>query len=231
MTPLPKPERILEPESTPLQLHLSQLADNISVYGCVSAIILFLVLFTRYLFYIIPEDGRFHDLDPAQKGSKFMNIFITSITVIVVAVPEGLPLAVTLALAFATTRMTKDGNLVRVLRSCETMGSATAVCSDKTGTLTENVMTVVRGFLGNSKFDDNKSLPVSEQRKLNSKKVFEENCSSSLRNDLLANIVLNSTAFENRDYKKNDKNTNGSKNMSKNLSFLDKCKSRLSFFL
>ncbi|AJS23320.1 Pmc1p [Saccharomyces cerevisiae YJM1342] len=219
-----------EPESTPLQLHLSQLADNISVYGCVSAIILFLVLFTRYLFYIIPEDGRFHDLDPAQKGSKFMNIFITSITVIVVAVPEGLPLAVTLALAFATTRMTKDGNLVRVLRSCETMGSATAVCSDKTGTLTENVMTVVRGFLGNSKFDDNKSLPVSEQRKLNSKKVFEENCSSSLRNDLLANIVLNSTAFENRDYKKNDKNTNGSKNMSKNLSFLDKCKSRLSFF-
>ena len=220
-----------EPESTPLQLHLSQLADNISVYGCVAAIILFLVLFTRYLFYIIPEDGRFHDLDPAQKGSKFMNIFITSITVIVVAVPEGLPLAVTLALAFATTRMTKDGNLVRVLRSCETMGSATAVCSDKTGTLTENVMSVVRGLLGNSKFNDNKSLPVSEQKKLNSKKVFEENCSSSLRNDLLANIVLNSTAFENREFKKKDKGMNdNTKTSSKNSSFASKWKSRLSIF-
>ncbi|EJS43714.1 pmc1p [Saccharomyces arboricola H-6] len=217
-----------EPENTPLQLHLSQLADNISVYGCVAAIILFLVLFIRYLFYIIPENGRFHDLDPAQKGSKFMNIFITSITVIVVAVPEGLPLAVTLALAFATTRMTQDGNLVRVLRSCETMGSATAVCSDKTGTLTENIMSVVRGFLGNSKFDDNKSLPVSEQKKLNSKKVFEESCSPNLRNDLLANIVLNSTAFENKDFKKKDKDADGKSSRKSGSS--NSWKSKFSFF-
>lgn len=221
----------VESESTPLQLHLSRLADNISVYGCVAAIILFLVLFIRYLFYIIPENGRFHDLDPAQKGSKFMNILITSITVIVVAVPEGLPLAVTLALAFATTRMTKDGNLVRVLRSCETMGSATAVCSDKTGTLTENVMSVVRGFLGNSSFDDNKSLPVSEQKKLNSKKVFEEDCSSSLRTDLLANIVLNSTAFENRDFKKKDKGKSSTdSNSSERSSSSNGWKSKLLFF-
>ncbi|CAI6513829.1 AIS_HP2_G0018950.mRNA.1.CDS.1 [Saccharomyces cerevisiae] len=219
-----------EPESTPLQLHLSQLADNISVYGCVAAIILFLVLFIRYLFYIIPEKGRFHDLDPAQKGSKFMNIFITSITVIVVAVPEGLPLAVTLALAFATTRMTQDGNLVRVLRSCETMGSATAVCSDKTGTLTENVMNVVRGFLGNSKFDDNKGLPVSEQKRLNSRKVFEEKCSPSLRTDLLANIVLNSTAFENRDFKrKNEDRSSVNKKSPERSSFYARCKSKMSF--
>ncbi|KOG99500.1 calcium-transporting ATPase PMC1 [Saccharomyces eubayanus] len=221
----------VESESTPLQLHLSQLADNISVYGCVAAIILFLVLFVRYLFYVIPENGRFHDLDPAQKGSKFMNILITSITVIVVAVPEGLPLAVTLALAFATTRMTKDGNLVRVLRSCETMGSATAVCSDKTGTLTENVMSVVRGFLGNFNFDDNKSLPVSEQKKLNSKKVFEKDCSSSLRNDLLANIVLNSTAFENRDFKKKNKgNSSTDRDSSERSSSSNGWMSKLLFF-
>ncbi|CAI1998713.1 hypothetical protein SEUBUCD650_0G02580 [Saccharomyces eubayanus] len=221
----------VESESTPLQLHLSQLADNISVYGCVAAIILFLVLFIRYLFYVIPENGRFHDLDPAQKGSKFMNILITSITVIVVAVPEGLPLAVTLALAFATTRMTKDGNLVRVLRSCETMGSATAVCSDKTGTLTENVMSVVRGFLGNFNFDDNKSLPVSEQKKLNSKKVFGKDCSSSLRNDLLANIVLNSTAFENRDFKmKNKGNSSTDRDSSERSSSSNGWMSKLLFF-
>ena len=62
--------------------------------------------------------------------------------------PEGLPLAVTLALAFATTRMMKDNNLVRVLKACETMGNATTVCSDKTGTLTQNKMTVVACTLG-----------------------------------------------------------------------------------
>jgi P-type Ca2+ transporter type 2C len=75
---------------------------------------------------------------------------IVAVTIIVVAVPEGLPLAVTLALAFATKRMTKDHNLVRHLQSCETMGNATVICTDKTGTLTENVMTIVGGNLGAS---------------------------------------------------------------------------------
>jgi P-type Ca2+ transporter type 2C len=83
-----------------------------------------------------------------EKGQSFLRILITSITIIVVAVPEGLPLAVTLSLAFATKKMTKENNLVRHLQSCETMGNATVICSDKTGTLTENVMTVVGGALG-----------------------------------------------------------------------------------
>lgn len=90
--------------------------------------------------------GSFHNLNPTDKGRKFIDIVITAVTIVVVAIPEGLPLAVTLALAFATTRMAQNGNLVRVLKSCETMGSATAICSDKTGTLTENKMRVVRGF-------------------------------------------------------------------------------------
>jgi Ca2+-transporting ATPase len=85
---------------------------------------------------------------PEEKGQNFLRILITSITIIVVAVPEGLPLAVTLSLAFATKRMTRENNLVRHLQSCETMGNATVICSDKTGTLTENVMTVVGGRLG-----------------------------------------------------------------------------------
>lgn len=72
-----------------------------------------------------------------------MDILIVAVTIIVVAVPEGLPLAVTLALAFATTKMLKENNLVRILRACETMGNATAICSDKTGTL---VGTVERTF-------------------------------------------------------------------------------------
>ena len=64
-----------------------------------------------------------------------MDILIVAVTIIVVAVPEGLPLAVTLALAFATTKMLKENNLVRILQACETMGNATTICSDKTGTL------------------------------------------------------------------------------------------------
>ncbi|KAG1139603.1 hypothetical protein G6F36_015931 [Rhizopus arrhizus] len=75
-----------------------------------------------------------------------MKILIVVVTIVVVAVPEGLPLAVTLALAYATQRMLKDNNLVRVLAACETMGNATTVCSDKTGTLTQNKMTVVAGI-------------------------------------------------------------------------------------
>ena len=67
---------------------------------------------------------------------------ITTITIVCVAVPEGLPLAVTLALAFSSTKMMDDANLVKHLDACETMGSATTICSDKTGTLTANRMTV-----------------------------------------------------------------------------------------
>lgn len=78
----------------------------------------------------------------------FVQILIISVTLIVVAVPEGLPLAVTLALAFATKRMTKERLLVRVLGSCETMANASVVCTDKTGTLTQNVMSVVAGSVG-----------------------------------------------------------------------------------
>lgn len=95
------------------------------------------------------------------KGLAFVQILIISVTLIVVAVPEGLPLAVTLALAFATKRMTKEKLLVRVLGSCETMANASVVCTDKTGTLTQNVMSVVAGSVGiHAKFvrrlDDNR---------------------------------------------------------------------------
>ena len=73
---------------------------------------------------------------------------IISVTLVVVAVPEGLPLAVTLALAFATKRMTAEKLLVRILGSCETMANASVVCTDKTGTLTQNSMSVVAGSIG-----------------------------------------------------------------------------------
>jgi len=76
--------------------------------------------------------------------STILEFFITGVTILVVAVPEGLPLAVTLALAVSIRRMIQDNNQVKHMDSCETMGSATTICSDKTGTLTENKMTVMR---------------------------------------------------------------------------------------
>ncbi|KAK1782143.1 hypothetical protein QBC45DRAFT_6482 [Copromyces sp. CBS 386.78] len=134
-----------EQEDTPLQKKLNTLADWIAKFGGGAALILFIVLFIKFCVQL-PHNHESAD----QKGQTFLRLFITAVTVVVVAVPEGLPLAVTLALAFATTRMMKDNNLVRVLKACETMGNATTVCSDKTGTLTQNKMTVVATTLGKS---------------------------------------------------------------------------------
>jgi Ca2+-transporting ATPase len=75
----------------------------------------------------------------------FSDFLILAITIIVVAVPEGLPLAVTISLAYSMKRMMADQNLVRKLAACETMGGVTNICSDKTGTLTENRMSVTEG--------------------------------------------------------------------------------------
>lgn len=83
----------------------------------------------------------------------YLSFFTASLSLLVVSVPEGLPLAVTLALAFSVTRMLADANLVRNLSACETMAAATSVCSDKTGTLTAGSMRVVQLVLGGQSFN------------------------------------------------------------------------------
>lgn len=207
-----------ELESTPLQERLDKLADGISRYGFLAALVLFVVLLIRFGINIAPG-GLLNALSGAEKGQKFVDILIVAVTIVVVAVPEGLPLAVTLALAFATTRMAQNGNLVRVLRSCETMGGATAVCLDKTGTLTENRMTVVRGYVteahqfGNED-DLTSSAPMAPQQDVNNTNndpevtesklaplpAFAGSLPSDMRSVILDNIVINSTAFENPDF-------------------------------
>ncbi|XP_044534284.1 plasma membrane calcium-transporting ATPase 1 isoform X7 [Gracilinanus agilis] len=94
----------------------------------------------------------------------FVKFFIIGVTVLVVAVPEGLPLAVTISLAYSVKKMMKDNNLVRHLDACETMGNATAICSDKTGTLTMNRMTVVQAYINEKhykKVPDPDAIPAS----------------------------------------------------------------------
>ncbi|OCT53861.1 Calcium-transporting ATPase 2 [Cladophialophora carrionii] len=174
-------------EPTPLQVKLGKLANWIGGLGSSAAGLLFLVLLIKFLTNL-SGDTR----PGATKAQEFLDILIVAITVIVVAVPEGLPLAVTLALAFATTRMLKENNLVRVLRACETMGNATTICSDKTGTLTQNKMTVVAGTLGaKEKFASSQS----DESAVSFNTIFS-NLSAEAKELLRLSITLNSTAFE-----------------------------------
>ena len=176
-------------EDTPLQVKLAVMANWIGYIGTAAASLLFFILLIRFLVRL-PADTE----SPAMKGSEFLNILIVAITIIVVAVPEGLPVAVTLALSFATKKMLKEHNLVRHLRACETMGNATTICSDKTGTLTQNRMTVVAGVLGpNGPFDLTGSTYGNNVRTLAS--AFSL-LSPAVRNLLIQSCGLNSTAFE-----------------------------------
>ncbi|KAF2177607.1 calcium-translocating P-type ATPase [Zopfia rhizophila CBS 207.26] len=175
-----------EMEPTPLQKKLDGLAGAIAKLASAASFFLLLVLLFRFI-------GTFpgSPLTPTEKASKFMDILIVAITIIVVAVPEGLPLAITLSLAFATTQMVKMNNLVRILKSCETMGNATTVCSDKTGTLTQNKMTVVTGTFGEDSFDD-KNPGATDTRS----SEFAKRLTSERKRLLIESIAANSTAFE-----------------------------------
>jgi Ca2+-transporting ATPase len=150
-------------EMTPLQLKLTNLADLISKVGYIAAVLIFLALLVRGLYthevrwypeHVNPETRA---LDPAGElettgqalvasGRALLGYFVYMVIIIVVAVPEGLPMSVTVSLALAMRKMTRANSLVRQLVACETIGSATVICSDKTGTLTQNRMQVERLF-------------------------------------------------------------------------------------
>ncbi|KAG2233877.1 hypothetical protein INT48_005218 [Thamnidium elegans] len=179
-------------ESTPLQDKLDILAASIAKFGLMMAAFLVTMLTIRSI--VGYATGALSTI-PADIVSHIMQILITTVTVIVVAVPEGLPLAVTLALAYATQRMLKDNNLVRVLAACETMGNATTICSDKTGTLTQNKMSVVAGTLGSS-FRFLKDPPKS-RTDLTDIHLVKSQVPISVRNFLNQAMAVNSTAFEN----------------------------------
>ncbi|XP_057730424.1 calcium-transporting ATPase 2, plasma membrane-type-like isoform X3 [Arachis stenosperma] len=129
-------------DETPLQVKLNGVATIIGKIGLFFAVITFLVL-VKGLMGRKLEEGRFWWWS-TEDCLEMLEFFAIAVTIVVVAVPEGLPLAVTLSLAFAMKKMMNDKALVRHLAACETMGSATTICSDKTGTLTTNRMTVVK---------------------------------------------------------------------------------------
>ena len=184
-----------DPEITPLQSKLNVIAEYIAKLGGAVALLLFLVLF---IIFLVRLPRQYSSLTPAQKGQHFIEIFIVVVTIVVVAIPEGLPLAVTLALAFATTRMIKDNNLVRHLKACEVMGNASTICSDKTGTLTQNKMQVVAGTIGTTHRFGTTAPPDDQgpSDKDVSVQEFVSTLSPEVKELVLKSIALNSTAFE-----------------------------------
>ncbi|KAH9945065.1 calcium-translocating P-type ATPase [Epithele typhae] len=222
-------------DNTPLQLKLNNLAELIAKLGSAAGLVLFISLMIRFFVQLGTGNPA---RTPSQWGIAFVQILIIAVTLIVVAVPEGLPLAVTLALAFATKRMTKENLLVRVLGSCETMANASVVCTDKTGTLTQNVMTVVAGSIGiHCKFvrhleqnqartnaDEEPGVKTTDaQRHSQDFSIDQESLKDTLSPALqkLFNdaVAMNSTAFEDTDPESGEKIFVGSKTETALLQF------------
>lgn len=127
---------------TPLQRKLNAVADSIGKWGAIISFFTFLVLIA----YTVVDCIERSTFD-SHSARGIVEAFIMAVTIVVVAVPEGLPLAVTLSMAYTVGKMQTEQNLVRNLDSCETMGGATDVCTDKTGTLTMNRMMVVATYM------------------------------------------------------------------------------------
>ncbi|XP_015198206.1 plasma membrane calcium-transporting ATPase 4 isoform X2 [Lepisosteus oculatus] len=148
-----KKVNVTKKEKSVLQGKLTRLAVQIGKAGLIMSAVTVVILILYFVIDTFGVQGRpwLKECTPIYI-QYFVKFFIIGVTVLVVAVPEGLPLAVTISLAYSVKKMMKDNNLVRHLDACETMGNATAICSDKTGTLTMNRMTVVQAYLGDTHY-------------------------------------------------------------------------------
>uniref|UniRef100_A0A4W5L7U8 Calcium-transporting ATPase n=1 Tax=Hucho hucho TaxID=62062 RepID=A0A4W5L7U8_9TELE len=148
-----KKVQVNKKEKSVLQGKLTKLAVQIGKAGLIMSAVTVIILILYFVIDTFGVQGRpwLKECTPIYI-QYFVKFFIIGVTVLVVAVPEGLPLAVTISLAYSVKKMMKDNNLVRHLDACETMGNATTICSDKTGTLTMNRMTVVQAYLGDTHY-------------------------------------------------------------------------------
>lgn len=134
---------VTAPTNTPLQDKLQDMTTKIGYVGLIVAVFTFVALIINIWMSGVSS----------QYVNAIIDAFIVAVTVVVVAIPEGLPLAVNISLAYSTKKMYNDKCLIRVLAACETMGNATCICTDKTGTLTENRMAVVAAWAADSLFN------------------------------------------------------------------------------
>ena len=165
-------------EETPLNIQLTKLANLIGRVGFTIATLTFVIFTAKdlYTFFTTTDStGWQQGLLAAQIVLKY---FMMAVTLIVVAVPEGLPMSVTLSLALNMRRMLKTNNLVRKMHACETMGAINVICTDKTGTLTQNLMQVHESSLASAEEAGTTAIDGSE-----------------VTNLVAENIATNSTAF------------------------------------
>jgi Ca2+ transporting ATPase len=130
-----------EEENTPLEVKLDDVTEKVSLVGLGAGIVALVALYIRF-FIQVGEDKVHGSGDDIAR--ECISYFLLAFTVVAVAIPEGLPMAVTICLAYSVKKMQKDNNLVKKLAACETMGGADQICSDKTGTLTQNKMILKR---------------------------------------------------------------------------------------
>ena len=158
-----------EDNKTPLEVKLNSIADLIGYFGLGSAIVTFIALIIQ----LIIEYFKTAEMSFSEGLGKVLRILILCVSIIVVAIPEGLPLAVTLSLAFSIKKLMDKNNLVRKMHACETMGGANYICTDKTGTLTENKMQVISIITTDEVIDYNQN--KAKENKLSLKEISENN--------------------------------------------------------
>lgn len=175
-------------EVTPLQLKLEKIAEDIGKLGTFVALLIVHILLFRYFLSGLSASKRAVDLFGGEKNGNpgkhfvnelntWLNYVIIGVAVIVVAVPEGLPLAVMISLAYSIKRMLEDNCDVKRLSSCEIMGGADNICSDKTGTLTMNMMKVTNVWAG-------KDIVVSQSLDRATNKMSSLNWKDMFTNDI-----------------------------------------------
>ena len=140
-------------EETPLNIQLSKLAKFIEKVGFTIAILTFIIFTGKDLYQYLSVTSITGWHEWMHIARIVLKYFMMAVTLIVVAVPEGLPMSVTLSLALNMRRMLKTNNLVRKMHACETMGAITVICTDKTGTLTQNLMQVHEAQIDEAQMD------------------------------------------------------------------------------
>ena len=193
-----------ENNESPLEIKLDKIGRIVGFFGIGAGIVTFIVFFIRYMveysndmkeYKESEEEHRPNLVDPKDEiATRIVKIIILCISIIVLAVPEGLPLSVTLSLAFSVNKLMEKNNLVRKMHACETMGGANYICTDKTGTLTKNEMSVCQILTGKNFFE----IPQSKQNN----KVYiadetNENNGSEQKNQIREE---HSKYFKNEDY-------------------------------
>ena len=205
-----------EDNKTPLEVKLNSIADLIGYFGLGSAIVTFIALIIQ----LIIEYFKTAEMSFSEGLGKVLRILILCVSIIVVAIPEGLPLAVTLSLAFSIKKLMDKNNLVRKMHACETMGGANYICTDKTGTLTENKMQVISIITTDEVIDYNQN--KAKENKLSLKEISENNdYLEILKQSICLNVDYSiKTIFEQKKILEEDKDIYEAKNKT-DKAFID----------